>query len=192
MKDLGEIRRENLITIIDRHYEGVQTLLARAMGYQPNQISRYVNGTKKIGEKVARKIEEVTRHSRNWLDIDHDQMIMPEESAADVGDIGLIASANLKKWMMHNSQLSTQGKLSRACGITQPTIGRFLNAESSVSIRNLDVIAKAFNRQGYELLIAPNDPEIIHYDKRGYATLSDEDKKTIEEFIQFMIDKNKK
>ncbi|WP_225182138.1 helix-turn-helix domain-containing protein [Pectobacterium aroidearum] len=189
MKDLHVIRRENLVKLMDKHYGGQQASIARAIGVPANLVSRWISG-KNIGDKSARKIEDVTRQTRNWLDIDHDNMLIPEAPVDEIGDIGVVAASNLRSWMDHNPPMRNQSRISRASGVGQSTIARFLDSKSSISISTLEAIANAFERHGYELLISPSDPEIINYDKRGYAKLSAEDKKTVEEFIQFMIDKN--
>lgn len=188
MKDLTDIRRENLVTLLERHYGGNQSSLARAIGVPANLVSRWVSG-KKIGDKIARKIEDSTVQARNWLDIDHEDYLMPAKPVEEIGEIGVIAAKNLRDWMNHNPPMRSQARIARASGVSSSTISRFLDIESSITISTLEAIANAFERRGYELLIAPDDPEIIKYDKRGYATLSDEDKATIEQFISFMIKK---
>ncbi|MEH2922389.1 transcriptional regulator [Samsonia erythrinae] len=189
MRDLFAIRRENLIEIMEKHYDGKQVSIARAIGLNPTLISRWISG-KKIGDKMARKIEDATRQPRNWLDIDHKDYLMPSKPADEIGEIGIIAAKNLRAWMNHNPPMRNQARISRASGVAASTVGRFLDAETSISINNLYAIASAFGRRGYELLISPDDPEIINYDKRGYAKLSKEDKAAVEQFIEFMINKN--
>ncbi|MEX5486440.1 hypothetical protein IC611_15105 [Proteus mirabilis] len=43
MKSIAEIRKDNLIYIIERYYNGKQKLLADALGVAPSMISRYLS-----------------------------------------------------------------------------------------------------------------------------------------------------
>ncbi len=56
IKALKEIRRDNLLRLINEH--GSQKNLADALDIEPSQISQIKNGVRDVGEKLARKIEE--------------------------------------------------------------------------------------------------------------------------------------
>ncbi len=53
-----DIRRELLASILATKFKGKQIALSEATGIAPSLISRYLNGTKNIGEDVRNKIEE--------------------------------------------------------------------------------------------------------------------------------------
>lgn len=191
MKSIQDVRKQNLNDLIDREFNGVQTRLAEKLGTQANLVNRWARGQKVIGDTVARKLEAAANKPRNWLDIDRS---LSQEGFQPVGpsDIGDMAALNLARWMSESRDLSTQGKLSRACGVAQVTISRLLNNEVSVSISTLETIASAFGRHGYELLIHPHDPASIKYDRSRYASLPDTDKEKIESYIDFVITQNQK
>lgn len=69
--DIYKIRRENLHNLIESSFDGRQRRLADAIDRQPDYISRVLGGSKKLGEKLAREIEEKLRLGERWLDRDH-------------------------------------------------------------------------------------------------------------------------
>ena len=154
-------------------------------------MNRWVLGKKVIGDQVARKIETAANKPRNWLDIDRS---LAQEGYQPTGpsDIGLIASHNLQRWMSESEELTTQGKLQRASGISQNTVSRMLNNEVSVSISTLEAIASAFGRRGYELLMHPQDQSSIKYDRARYESLPKSEKDKIESYIEFVLAQNDK
>ncbi|MEG8135587.1 helix-turn-helix transcriptional regulator [Escherichia marmotae] len=191
MKSIQDVRRQNLKDLIDRDFNGVQTRLAEKLETQANLVNRWVLGKKVIGDQVARKIEAAANKPRNWLDIDRS---LSQEGYQPTGpsDIGLIASHNLKRWMSESEDLTTQGKLQRASGISQNTVSRMLNNEVSVSISTLEAIASAFGRRGYELLMHPQDQSSIKYDRARYESLPESEKDKIESYIEFVLTQNDK
>lgn len=192
MKSIHDIRRDNLKDLIDREFNGVQSRLAERMGIEPNLVSRWSNNKKKIGDTVARKIEKAGNKPTNWLDVDHYFAMQEDVAQMDAGQIGEVAAHNLKAWMGSNRELSSQQKLAEASGISQASINRMLRNEVSITIANLDAIAAAFGRRGYELLIPPNDPATINYDRSRYALLPEAEKDNIKNFIDFVMVKNDK
>lgn len=191
MKSIHDVRRENLINLINQEFNGVQTRLAERIGTQANLVNRWARGAKIIGDQSARKIETAARKPVNWMDIDREKESMPYRSPETGSDAaGSVVAYNLESWMNDNRDLSSQGKLARACGASQATIGRVLKNEVSVSITLLEQIASAFGRHGYELMIHPGDPSLIKYDRQKYAQLPEEEKKRIENFINFAISQN--
>lgn len=76
MISIYDIRRENARTIIDKYFDGSQSKLARALGYEnASFVSRLVSSNpttqKNIGPAIARKIEEASGVSEFWLDQNH-------------------------------------------------------------------------------------------------------------------------
>ncbi|EFD5358708.1 TPA: helix-turn-helix domain-containing protein [Escherichia coli] len=192
MKSIHDVRRENLKDVIDREFNGVQSRLAERMVTQPNLINRWANGKKIIGDQSARKIEKAANKPTNWLDIDRSLSIREEESKVDTGDACELAAHNLRAWMSENRELSSQQRLAEASGISQSSINRMLRNEVSITIANLDAIAAAFGRRGYELLIPPDDPGVIKYDRSRYALLPKSEKDKVESFIDFVMMQNGK
>lgn len=70
--DIYEIRRSNLSRLIKEQFEGKQRRLADAIDRQPDYISRVLKGTKNVGEKLAREIEQTLGLSMGWLDALHE------------------------------------------------------------------------------------------------------------------------
>lgn len=190
MKSIHDVRRENLKDVIDREFNGVQSRLAERMGTQPNLINRWVNGKKIVGDQSARKIEKAANKPTNWLDIDHNLVIREKESDVDTSDACMLAAHNLRAWMSDNRDLSSQKKLADKAGLSQSSINRMLRNETTITIANLDAIAAAFGRRGYELLIPPDDPSVIKYDRSRYALLPKSEKEKVESFIDFVMTQN--
>lgn len=189
MKSISDVRRENLISIIDRDYQGNQSLAARAIGVQSNLVSRWC-GDKGIGAKSARKIEEMTQRAKYWLDTDHSthETYYPDDSL--IHEAGLVVASNLERWMKVSRTLNTQARLSEKSGVSQATINRLLTGEAGISIKNLSLITTAFGRQTYEILIPDNDSRNIPYDRAAYAALPQSEKDSIMSFIEFVIKQN--
>lgn len=189
MKSISDVRRENLISIIDRDYQGNQSLAARAIGVRSNLVNRWC-GEKGIGAKSARRIEEATVRPKYWLDTDHSthETFYPDETL--MHEAGIVAAANLAKWMKASRTLNTQARLSEKSGVSQATINRLLTGEAGISIKNLSLITTAFGRQTYEMLIPDNDSRNIPYDRAAYAALPQSEKDSILSFIEFVIKQN--
>ncbi len=193
MKSIKDIRRENLREIVDRYFDGKQIRLAEHMGIAQNLISRWlspptVKTHKAIGDAVARRIEIAAKKPQYWLDTDHVLAVAAGKDADNVvTEIDEVASHHLRTWMQANRELKSEKAVASAAGIAASTVNRVLRKESSISINNLEAIAKAFGRRGYELLIPPNDDSIIQYDHSVYAELPAEEKAKIQAFIEFVI-----
>lgn len=84
-----EIRRARLKLLMDERFEGKQAALASCIGVIPNLVSRYIRGTKGIGEDMRDKIEDACGLPRGWLDRDADH-------AHDKSDFALLPSSNGK------------------------------------------------------------------------------------------------
>lgn len=192
MKAISEIRRQNLIAIMDKDYEGKQVLLARAIGVLPNLVSRWISG-KGIGSNAARDIEEKTRRQKYWLDTDHDASdeVVPN-GATLPHEIGIIAARNLDGWMRASKTLNTQARVAEKAGVGAATVKRCLDGDGGISLKNLNHIVQAFGRQTYEVLVPPDDRGSIAYDHAAYARLPEEDKAKIRSFIEFVLQQNNK
>lgn len=188
MKSIHDIRRDNLKDLIDREFNGVQSRLAERMGTEPNLVSRWTSGKKNIGDVSARKIEAVGNKPRNWLDVDHYMALQVDvRDSIDTSEIGLVAAHNLKLWMGQNRELSSQQRVADASGVSQASINRMLRNEVSITIANLEAIARAFGRRAYEMLIPPGDATVINYDRPRYALLPEGEKAKIESYVDFVI-----
>lgn len=191
MKSIYQIRQENLKEILRRDFDDNQSRLAEALGTQQNLVSRWENGKKNIGTNAARKIEKVARRDAFWLDVDRG--IPDEEPESEIrSQIGAVAAENLRRWMSEHPTLNTQQRLADKSGISQPTIYRLLRTEAGITINNLAMLAEAFGRSAYELLMPQNAPGVINYDHAAYAALPAAEKDKIRSFIEFVISQNAK
>jgi len=69
MKSIKKIRREKLAIAIEEKCEGNQSRAADALGYSsPSLVNRYLSGSKDIGDKTARKIEDTFGYPTYWMD----------------------------------------------------------------------------------------------------------------------------
>lgn len=178
-------RRDNLKKIIDELYYGKQVKLAAALGINLNYISRLLNpkSEKKIGDKFCRKIEEISSKPVNWMDNPHKPL---SQIAKNTHDIDLkILSVNIFRLMNENPMLSSETKLAHAASVSQSTVHRILNMESSASISNISSIARAFGVSPFELIMDSKDPRALIIDLKKYSMLSDYHKETIRNFIEF-------
>lgn len=80
MKTIDEIRRDNALALADAI--GGNTVFAEKIDRETTQVSRFIgkNFTKKIGDDMARHIEECFGLERGWLDQNHKQSV--QESPA--------------------------------------------------------------------------------------------------------------
>jgi hypothetical protein len=87
VKSIYEIRVENLTQLVKQH--GTQGALSRAVGISPTSVSRILAwregstdpGRKKLGERLARKIEAQLRLAPLWMDTMHENDSAPDQRA---------------------------------------------------------------------------------------------------------------
>lgn len=187
MRSITDIRRANLIFIIETRFGGKQAAAAEALGTQPNLISRW-KGTKPIGGNAARSIEAKLGLDMYWMDNDRDS-----EAPAVVDDaVGAIIARNLREWMDSSEKLNTQGKLQKVSGVSQSTIQRVLSRDVDPTVSIINSLAGAFGKHGYELLMPTGDPRQISYDRDAYRDLPEEEKSKIRSFVEFVISQSRK
>ena len=75
---LKESRRDRLRELRDARYGGSNTLLAKALGKQPDYISRAILGRKVIGEGFAREVETALELPVRWMDGDAIEVVAQE------------------------------------------------------------------------------------------------------------------
>lgn len=68
MKDISEIRRQNLQAIIDAKTGGNRSAFAAEVGRKPQQIGGMLNGSKSFGTKIARELESLLGLEAGALD----------------------------------------------------------------------------------------------------------------------------
>lgn len=95
MNVLYDIRRERLRKFMTDECDGKQSELADKLGKPPSYITRIFNNKnrKKIGEELAREIEELIKKPPYWLD---GVEINPKWPFLNV-DIGRVQSLSLKQ-----------------------------------------------------------------------------------------------
>lgn len=187
MRSITEIRRANLIYLIETQFSGNQTATAEALGIQPNLVSRW-SGVKPIGSNAARKIEARLGLESYWMDRDRENAVPETTDPA----IGAIIARNLREWMDKSETLNTQAKLQKESRVSQSTIQRVLSREVDPTVSVVNSLAGAFGRSGYELLMPATDSRHITYDRDAFRALSEDDKSKISSFIEFVISQSKK
>ena len=63
-----QTRQDQLRQLLLHRFNGVQKRLADAIGRQPDYVSRLLRGDKRLGESLAREIEETLGLPHYWLD----------------------------------------------------------------------------------------------------------------------------
>lgn len=74
MKTIHDVRRENLATVIQTHWQGKAARLAAKLKCEKTVLSRIKSETKSrrnMGAPLARKIEDASGLDRGWMDTDH-------------------------------------------------------------------------------------------------------------------------
>lgn len=70
--DIYEVRRKNLLALIERKYENNRSLFARSVDKNVNTINLYLTGNldlrRNIGERNARDLEKMASLPEKWLD----------------------------------------------------------------------------------------------------------------------------
>lgn len=78
--DVKETRKINLIRLIERTYgtrRGAQREFAEAAGLAPGHVSQMVNGTRNIGDSVARRVERAIGLDHGYMDHPHQDTSPP-------------------------------------------------------------------------------------------------------------------
>lgn len=66
--DISEVRKCRLLELIDGKFSGRQVDFCTRANLSQAQVSQWLTGYRKIGEKVARRIEESLALENFWLD----------------------------------------------------------------------------------------------------------------------------
>lgn len=73
--DIYQIRRQNLLDILEQQYDGKPKRLADKMGKDGSQIARYIKARggdpENMGASIARQIETAASRPEGWLDRFH-------------------------------------------------------------------------------------------------------------------------
>lgn len=93
----------------------------------------------------------------------------------------------LKGWMAERVDLDTQMKVSKAAGVSQTTVSRILLSRTGVTIDNLTLIARAFGREPWELILPDGSAGVIHalQSNRNILALPQDAQARIAAFIDF-------
>ena len=91
-----EIRKKNLEKLIAKH--GNQRKLADKIGTVPAYISQMMTDVRKMGDDLARRIEEKLRLPKGWMDQDHSATITGATSYARDRKIPLLRSDEISGW----------------------------------------------------------------------------------------------
>lgn len=97
MKNLAEIRRDNLIAMINEYRDtvlkgvqrGAMTSFARYLDMNPVQVSQLKNGTAPIGNPLARQIEKKAGKPPLWMDDEHHLVDMGDPGQVDFFDVAM-------------------------------------------------------------------------------------------------------
>ncbi|KVM89430.1 helix-turn-helix domain-containing protein [Burkholderia stagnalis] len=99
-----------------------------------------------------------------------------------------ILALKLKQLMDAHPTLNTQGRLAARAGLAQRTVGRMRNNEADPQLGHVEAVADAL---GVSLvsLISDESPsgDGLQYDATAIAQLSNEDRKKIESYIEFVL-----
>lgn len=99
-----------------------------------------------------------------------------------------ILALKLTRLMADHPTLNTQGKLAARAGLAQRTVGRMKNNEADPQLGHVEAVAHAL---GVPLVSLISDEgagqHALQYDTDAVAGLSDEDRKKIESYIEFVV-----
>lgn len=76
MDELIDLRRRNLLLLIEQRYDGSQTNFSKASGIKLSQIGQWLAdpdnpNARNMSDRSARKIEQIARVSSMWMDEEH-------------------------------------------------------------------------------------------------------------------------
>lgn len=66
--DISNVRKQRLISLIDDLFDGRQIDFCIETDLSPAQVSQWLTGYRKIGEKAARRIESKLKLDQLWMD----------------------------------------------------------------------------------------------------------------------------
>lgn len=97
--DIQEIRRKRLQLLIDKNYDGKQSVFIAETGANQGELSALLSGKRTFGERKARKIEKLAKIKEGWLDRDEDisseKILAATESHARISVVPVVGSAKL-------------------------------------------------------------------------------------------------
>ncbi|MBF0421089.1 MAG: helix-turn-helix transcriptional regulator [Magnetococcales bacterium] len=97
--DTYEIRKENLVRLLEERFGGVKKAMADATKMSPSLFHAYAT-EKQVGPKVARRIEEAVDLPHGWMDQPHGgKGYAPEIDAVSVPVFDVEASAGHGGWV---------------------------------------------------------------------------------------------
>ncbi|AEA61367.1 helix-turn-helix domain-containing protein [Burkholderia gladioli] len=84
--------------------------------------------------------------------------------------------------------LNTQGKLAARAGLAQRTVGRMKKNEADPQLGHVEAVATALGVPLIDLISEEQSQgSTLHYDMDAVRRLSEEDKKKIESYIEFVV-----
>ncbi|KVN35586.1 metal-dependent hydrolase [Burkholderia pyrrocinia] len=99
-----------------------------------------------------------------------------------------ILALKLTRLMDSHPTLNTQGKVAARAGLAQRTVGRMKNNEADPQLGHVEAVAHAL---GVSLISLISDESVresaLEYDTDAVARLTDEDRKKIESYIEFVL-----
>lgn len=66
---ITDIRRANLLKLIDKYGGGQKKRFGEIAGMDPGHVSQICNGVRGMGDHVARKLEETLTLGKGWMDV---------------------------------------------------------------------------------------------------------------------------
>lgn len=97
--DTQEIRRKRLQLLIDKNYDGKQSVFIAETGTNQGELSALLSGRRTFGERKARKIEKLATVEEGWLDrhedIPPEKIPVTSEAHARISVIPIVGSAKL-------------------------------------------------------------------------------------------------
>lgn len=108
--DIYEIRRRNTRSLLEAEFGGNKSAMAARLSVESSYLSRWftqrAGHKRRIGDKMARKLENVCGRPKYWLDQDHARgVVQPVEMALE---IPLVAPDGVAVWIKTRDQKRTQ------------------------------------------------------------------------------------
>lgn len=124
--DIYEIRRRNARSLLESQFGGNKSLLAAELGVESSYLSRWFTQQpghkRRIGDKMARKLENACGRPKYWIDQDHTRgVVRPVEMALE---LPLLAPEGVAVWvrkrplqgqMLPAETVATAGGVSPEC-----------------------------------------------------------------------------
>lgn len=145
---IKEERRRKLRELRDDRFQGSNTVMAKALGRQPDYISRALRGGKTIGEAFAREVESSLGLPARWLDGEEVALLAQDRVSLDAEMLDRCMSSTDRWLLVEGGRLSSLRRAELVCTLyelffdrpetTEDQMITFLRRQARVALKQDD------------------------------------------------------